>query len=292
MFVFAFLAREPGTPRVPSKPRKHPGSKAGSVPRGDQGQFAKSSRFLASGFGRRKDSADGPGAGRGGAVVTCRVAGKGRRASRAAPWGRPEVRRCPAPCQTHEGRRSGHLPSWSSGTTPAGGTGADGLFLQPRSLTRVAQEVGRGAPRDAVGLGSSPGTSVSVALPPVTPASGAAWERTATLVITVLDAHGVLGGVPAAPPAAAAPGPGSGRTGWGGVGAPLGRSGVVSRSGPAVAPCRREGVGLRPGPARRRHIGLRPRGAHPSPGPRSLQSYPLPARKPTDFLWPPPNKNP
>lgn len=156
------ITREPGTPRVPSKPRKHPGSKAGSVPRGDRGQFAKSSHFLASGFGRRKDSADGPGAGRGGAVVTCRVAGKGRRASRAAPWGRPEVRRCPAPCQTHEGRRSGHLPSWSSGPTPAGGTAADGLFLQPRSLTRVAQKVGRGAPRGAVGLGSSPGTSVSV----------------------------------------------------------------------------------------------------------------------------------
>lgn len=90
-----------------------------------------------------------------------------------------------APCQTHEGRRSGHLPSWSSGTTPAGGTGADGLFLQPRSLTRVAQEVGRGAPRDAVGLGSSPGTSVSVVLPP---ASGAAWECTADAVMAVSDA--------------------------------------------------------------------------------------------------------
>lgn len=107
--------------------------------------------------------------------------------------------------------------------------------------------------------------------------------------------RGVLGGARTTPPAAAAPGPGqsgsSGRTGWRG-GASLGRSGVVSRSGAAVATRRREGVGLRPGPARRRHIGVRPRAARPSPGPRSLQSYPLPARKPTDFLWPPPNKNP
>lgn len=196
-----------------------------------------------------------------------------------------------APCQTHEGRRSGHLPSWSSGTTPAGGTGADGLFLQPRSLTRVAQKVGRGAPRDAVGLGSSPGTSVSVALRPV---SGAAWECTADAVIAVSDAAcwGVrlrprLRPPPLAPARVAAPGERGG-----GVGASLGRSGVVSRSGAAVATRRREGVGLRPGPARRRHIGVRPRGARPSPGPRSLQSYPLPARKPTDFLWPPPNKNP
>lgn len=122
-----------------------------------------------------------------------------------------------APCQTHEVRRSGHLPSWSSGTTPAGGTAADGLFLQPRSLTRVAQKVGRGAPRGAVGLGSSPGTSVSVVLPPVTPVSGAAWECTASGHRRL--GRGMLGGAPTAPPAAAAPGPGqsgsSGRTGWG-----------------------------------------------------------------------------
>lgn len=150
-----------------------------------------------------------------------------------------------APCQTHEGRRSGHLPSWSSGTTPAGGTGADGLFLQPRSLTRVAQKVGRGAPRDAVGLGSSPGTSVSVVLPPVTPASGAAWECTADAVMAVSDA--ARWGVRLRPACGRRPWP---RPEWQlrgngvGVGASLGRSGVVSRSGAAVATRRREGVGL------------------------------------------------
>lgn len=160
-----------------------------------------------------------------------------------------------APCQTHEVRRSGHLLSWSSGTTPAGGTGADGLFLQPRSLTRVAQKVGRGAPRGAVGLGSSPGTSVSVVLPPV---SGAAWECTADAVIAVVwDA--ARWGVRLRPRLRPPPLAPSGRTGWGG-GASLGRSGCGR-----AAPKGRRRASTRPGEeaAHRRA----PTGRAPLPGP-------------------------
>lgn len=155
-------------------------------------------------------------------MVTCRVAGKGRRASRAAPWGRPEVRRCPGPMPDSR-RQALRAPAVVELRDDPGGRHWCGRPVPSAAQPHKGRPEGRpGRASGRSGAGEQPRHLRFCRAP--------SRERS-SLEVHGKRGHrrlgrGVLGGAPTAPPAAAAPGPGSGRTGWGGE--PLSAAAVSS----------------------------------------------------------------